>query len=192
MKKTLSIIFATMIIFSLCIPANAAEINNDQLIREEFIYSDTFVDPALVGTSYPGEIALFDAYGERHIVAEKYTTYKTVYVAPINQPSLGYVGNSGATVFFFHNNGSSFNFSITVEAKIFTITADTGYTSETGGGYAAPVPSLNGRFRFEFIKYYTIVTKKCDVYGGGDAYLYSYYVHEPEYALSHRWIRLGN
>jgi len=73
--------------------------------------------------------------------------------------------------------------------KNIEFTAETGKTKSYGSGYGDKVPSKSGYYKFEFIKYYTIRTKKIDVYKYGE-YKYTYYVYDPSYSLSHRWVRL--
>lgn len=77
----------------------------------------------------------------------------------------------------------------TIDTKNFTFTAETGTTTSNGQGYGAYVPSGAGRYRFDFIKYYVIHTKRIDVYQYSE-YKYSYYIHDPQYSLSQRWVKL--
>ena len=63
-------------------------------------------------------------------------------------------------VFFFKSGGSSQKFTVTINYKSFTFTAETGKTASHGSGYLRIVPSTSGRYRFQFIKNYTIKSKK--------------------------------
>lgn len=85
-------------------------------------------------------------------------------------------------------NSSTTTFTITVDAKYFTFTAETGKNASNGSDYGASVPSAAGKYRFDFIKDYVISTKKVDVYQYSE-YKYSYYTHDPQYSLSHRRVK---
>lgn len=189
MKKLWAIILSCVMICSLITPVSATTENNGQIIQEETIISETFVDPELVGTTISSEITTFDNYNEIPVVGDEFEEQKTVYVTPTGQPSLGYNGGSGAFIFFFSSGGSSTTFNVTIDTKNFTFTAETGTTTSNGQGYGAYVPSGAGRYRFDFIKYYVIYTKRIDVYQYSE-YKYSYYIHDPQYSLSHRWVKL--
>ena len=180
---TLSLVVGIM---SIPFPAFAAD--DEKIVKEDTIITDKFVDPNLVGTSNSKGIMPLNNYGESQVTTN-YTTYKTVYVTPTGQPGLGYRGGSGATVFFFSSGGSSTNFTVTINSAPFTFTAETGQTTSSGSGYAAAVPSCTGYYRFDFIKNYTIKSKKIDVYKY-NVYQYTYYTHDPQYSLSHRWVRI--
>lgn len=176
--------------------AVADSIENDELIHEQTIVSERFVDPALVGTAkgpvdQENQIIPFNVYGERHELKDTYVTNRTVYVQPTGQPGNGYVGGSGAWITFFDYGGDSYNFTVTVEFKIFSFTTDTGAVSGSGIGYSAQVPNFKNNYRFEFEKYYTIKTKKYDVYKY-NIYQYSYYIQDADYSLDHRWVVVNN
>jgi hypothetical protein len=125
------------------------------------------------------------------VVGDIFTTNKVVYVYPDDQPSRGFEGTADAYATFFYTSGSSLTFTITVDTKYFTFTAETGYYSSTGGAYTARIPTSSGRYRLKFKKDYIIRTVRYDVYSGGDVYEYSYYTHDPEYSLSHSWVKVG-
>ena len=170
-------------------PAFAADGNSENLVRENTIVTDKFIDENLVGTVLPNRIVPFNNQGESQVTSGNYTTKKTVTVTPTGQPGLGYEGKSGGMVFFFKSGGSSQKFTVTINYKSFTFTAETGKTASHGSGYGASVPSTSGRYRFQFIKNYTIKSKKIDVYKY-NVYQYSYYVHDPQYSLSHKWVKI--
>lgn len=166
-----------------------AETNNTEVIYyEESITTDKFVDESLVGTKKVPTITPFNNYGESQVTTNL-VTYDDVYVIPSGQPADGYIGNSGASVFFFQTGGSSTKFTVKIDYKNVEFTAETGTSASYGSGYEAKVPSFSGRHRFKFHKAYTIRTKKIDVYKYG-VYSYTYYVHTPSYALGHIWVRV--
>lgn len=187
MKKIISAMLCLAMLLSLSTTAFAY--TGNQVIQEPTITSDKFIDPALVGTTIPGEIMPLDDYNEVPVVAGTYTTYKTVYVTPTGQPSLGYTGGSSGIVFFFDYGGSSSKFTITVNGVNVSLTAETGKVSSSGSGYGASVPSASGKYRFDFKKDYTIKSKKIDVYQY-NTYKYTYYTHDPQYSLGHRWVKI--
>lgn len=189
MKRLLAIVVCITVLFSLGTPAFAAAIDNSRVFQDPVVREEVYIDPELVGTKMPGDIMVIDDYNEIPVVKETIVTEETVYVTPAGQPSLGYEGGSGATVFFFSSGGSSVKFTVTIATQNVTFKAETGKSTSSGQGYAAPVPSARGRYRFDFIKYYVITTKLVDVYQYG-IYKYSYKVHDPQYSLSHRWVRL--
>lgn len=90
---------------------------------------------------------------------------------------------------FFQYGGNSHKFTVTIDYKTVTLTAETGKMSGSGIGYTTTVPYKSGYYKFEFIKEYKIITKKYDIYKYNE-YLYSVYVHDAGYALSHRWVRV--
>lgn len=92
-------------------------------------------------------ITPFNNHGESQVTTNL-TTYKTVYVTPTGQPSLGYEGDSGATVFFFETGGNSTKFTVKIDYKNVTFTAETGKSKSSGSGYSDKVPSSSGRYRF--------------------------------------------
>lgn len=187
MRKFMAILICLATLCAAINPAFAATIDND-VIYEERIIGDTFVDPELVGTTYHSDgIMPMDFYNEIPIVSKTFTTRKTVYVTPTGQPSLGYEGGEGNFVFFFETGGSSYKFTVSIDTKYVTFTAETGKTSSTGSGYGKMLPKAPGRYRFEFIKNYVITTKKVDVYQYS-LYKYSYYIHDPQYSLGSRWV----
>lgn len=209
-KKFLSMLLAISMILVISVPAFATEPsgkiskfagdttnvgvcstdeNGEQIFKDPAVVSEYFIDPALVGTTNPDGIMPLDAYNEIPRVREIITTNETVYVTPTQQPSLGYRGGSGATVFFFSTGGSSVKFTVTIDSKLATFTAETGKTASSGSGYAAQVPDGTGNYKFEFIKYYVITTKIVDVYQYG-LYLRSYELHDPQYSLGHRWVKV--
>lgn len=162
--------------------------NGKQIFRDPVIVSDYFIDPALIGSTNPSSIMPLDDYNEIPVVREVLTTNKDVYVTPIEQPSLGYKGGSGGSAFFFSTGGSSVKFTVTINYKLATFTAETGKAVTTGSGYGAPIPAGTGNYRFQFIKYYVITSKIVDVYQYGE-YKHSYTLHFPEYSLGHRWVK---
>ena len=190
MKKLLKKIALTLtlLVSISTVPTFAAVNNNEKIYYENSITTDKFIDPNLIGTTEPNAITPFNNYGESQ-VTKNLETNKTVYVAPTGQPGLGYEGGSGAQVFFFETGGNSVKFTVKIDLKNVTLTAETGKTRSSGSGYSARVPSSSGKHKFEFIKYYKIKTKKIDVYKYG-VYQYTYYVHDPQYSLSHRWVKL--
>lgn len=189
MKRILSMILCVVIILSFATPALGVVEDDSIVIREPQIVSDVFIDPELVGTKLLNDIMPLDFYNEIPVVSDIFETKKLVYVTPTGQPSLGYVGGTGAFVFFFTTGGNSVKFTVTINAQNFTFTAETGSSTASGQGYGAPVPPSTGRYRFDFIKNYVITTKKVDVYQYTE-YKYSYYLHDSEYSLSHRWVKL--
>lgn len=189
MKKLWAIILSCVMICSLITPVSATTENNGQIFREKTIISENFIVPELVGTTISSEITTFDYYNEIPVVGDEFEEQKTVYVTPTGQPTLGYEGGSGAFIFFFSSGGSTTTFTVTIDAKNFSFTAETGTTSSNGQGYGDYVPSDAGRHRFEFIKHYVIHTKRIDVYQYSE-YKYSYYIHDPQYSLSHRGVKL--
>lgn len=150
----------------------AAENNTENIIQEDAIISEKFVDSNLVGSSLDKStsngMVRANNYGERQVTSANYTTRKTVYVTPTGQPGLGYRRNPnakiGVNVIFFSTGGSSTKFTVTVNYKAVTFTAETGRTTTKGNGYGDLVPAKAGNYRFQFIKYYTIKLKKIDVY----------------------------
>lgn len=188
MKKVFCMFLSFFILMSISAPAFASSDSNP-VFQEDSVVSEPFVDPDKVGTTYPGGITTRDFYGERTVTRKTFTTHKTVYVTPTGQPSLGYEGGTNAFVFFFHSGGKTTNFSITVDAKRFILKAETGKSTSYGQGYGAPVPKNSGRYQFQFIKHYTIKTRVIDVYQGPE-YKYTVYRNDPEYSLSHRWVKL--
>lgn len=166
-----------------------ADENGKQVFKDPTVVSEHFVNPALVGTTNPDGIMPLDYYNEIPYVRETITTNKPVYVTPTKQPSLGYRGGSGATVFFFSTGGSSTKFTVTINSELVTFTAETGVTASSGSGYAAQVPDGAEDYRFQFIKYYVITSKIVDVYQYGQ-YKYTYVLHDPQYSLGHRWVKV--
>lgn len=190
MYSKISLILTLIIgILAAPFPAFAADSNSENLVRENTIVTDKFIDENLVGTVSPNRIVPFNNQGESQVTSGNYTTKKTVTVTPTGQPGLGYEGKSGGMVFFFKSGGSSQKFTVTINYKSFTFTAETGKTASYGSGYGASVPSTSGYYRFQFIKNYTIKSKKIDVYKY-NVYQYSYYVHDPQYSLSHKWAKI--
>lgn len=189
MKKMISLVLSLMMITCI-IPVSASSSVNDRIV-EDTVFSEPFVDPDKVGTTYPGEIATYDYYGERTVLREVHYVKKSVVVTPSGQPSLGYVGGSGATVFFFESKGSSVSVSFTVEGKALSITAKTEKTTSSGSGYAAPIPSTSGKYQFNFVKDYVIKVSIIDIYQGID-YKSTFYRTDPEYSLTHKWVKIGN
>ncbi len=190
MKKWMSAFLCLVCVFSYALPALAAS-DEAESVRyiEETVVEEPVIVPELVGTTLQDGIMPCDYYNEIPRLGEKFITEKTVYVTPSGQPSLGYVGGSGAFVFFFQTGGSSVDVSFTVDGKIFSFTVESGSQTSTGSGYGAYVPSAAGRYKFQFIKEYTITTKRYDYYQYNE-YKYSMYIHDKEYALSHRWVKL--
>lgn len=167
---------------------------NDELIHEATIISEKFIDPELVGTKLSevdpsNQVTTFNAYGERHVLSATFTTKKIVYVRPTGQPELGYAGGTGAIISFIKIGGSTFKFSVTVDAKPFTFVTETGKATYTGTAYSAPVPKYAGNYAFEFVKDFVITTRKYDIYKY-TSYQYSIYVHDPAYSLRHKWVKL--
>lgn len=174
----------TMIISVGTIPTFASTNNENLIYYEDTIQGEKFIEEDLVGTTISGP----RSYGMTSKLLDTFTTYKTVYVTPSGQPSLGYRGGSGATVFFFESGGSSTTFTVSIDYKSVKLTAQTGKTASSGSGYAAKVPSSSGNHKFQFIKYYTIKTQKIAIYKYG-TYQYTTYSHSPSYSLGHRWIK---
>ncbi|SCK03385.1 Uncharacterised protein [uncultured Clostridium sp.] len=191
MKNLLKKIALTLtLIMSITSIPTFASINTYDNSENLVYYEDTiegikFIEEELVGTTIPSP----RSYGLTSKLLDTFTTYKNVYVTPTGQPSLGYRGGSGATVFFFESGGSSTTFTATIDFKNVTLTAETGRTASSGSGYAASVPSTSGNHKFQFIKYYTIKTQKIAIYKYG-TYQYTTYSHSPSYSLGHRWIKL--
>lgn len=186
-KKVFCMFLSFFILMSISAPAFASSDSNP-VFQEDSVVSEPFVDPDKVGTTYPG-ITTRDFYGERTVTRGRYTTYKEVKTEPTGQPSMGYVGGSGAFVFFFESGGKSDKFSITVNGKIMTLYAETGRVATSGSGYGALVPKESGRYRFKFVKNYVIKTTVIDVYQGPE-YKYTFYRNDPQYSLDHEWIEL--
>ena len=171
----------------------AAENNHENVVYETPVESEKFVDPAPVNTTLPyvSGIARANNYGERHVLSKTFTTKKTVTSIPSGQPGLGYVGKPGkkTTVFLFSGGGGSQKFTVTINAKAVTFTAELGRVTLSGGGIAKQVPMRNGKFKIKLTKYYTIESKKYDVYKQNE-YQYSYMKHETQYALDDEWIQV--
>lgn len=194
--KKVVLLFAVIIgIISSQISVYATSSNDEVGYIEETVISEKFIDPELVGTyrkiTVPkNNLVMLNNYGESHRKSGEYTTYKTVYVTPTGQPGLGYEGGSGDdSVFFFETGGSSIKFSVTIDYKVVSFTAETGASATYGHGHISRIPEKSGRYKFEFIKNYTIKSKKYDVYKYNE-YKYSYYTHDPQYSLGKRWVKL--
>lgn len=116
MYSKISLILALIIgILTVPFSAFAADGNSENLVRENTIVTDKFIDENLVGTVLPNRIVPFNNQGESQVTS--------------------------------------------------------------------------GYYRFQFIKNYTIKSKKIDVYKY-NVYQYSYYVHDPQYSLSHKWVKI--
>ncbi len=189
MKKLLNVILCLVMLSSLAVPAFAATESNTQVFKEATITGEKFVDPALVGMAMPGGVMPLDDYNEIPVVRDTLSTKETVYVTPSGQPSLGYKGGNDAFVFFFSTGGGSVKFTVTINMEAVTFTAETGKTATNGQGYGAYLPSESGNYQFQFIKDYVITTKIIDVYQHG-IYKYTYMIHDPQYSLGHRWVKL--
>lgn len=153
MKRLLCFALCFITVITLATPAMAVESRPQQWFTEEPIYSEKFIDPELAdnkATIDPNSIDLYN-YGERTEIVDVFETKKTVYVTPTGQPSLGYEEAEDGYVFFFHTSGGTANFTITVDYKSFTFTAETGYATSSGSGNAYRIPTTDGRYRFHFI-----------------------------------------
>ncbi len=101
MYSKISLILTLIIgILAAPFPAFAADSNSENLVRENTIVTDKFIDENLVGTVSPNRIVPFNNQGESQVTSGNYTTKKTVTVTPTGQPGLGYEGTSGGMVFF--------------------------------------------------------------------------------------------
>lgn len=181
------------------LPINADSLKNEEgaeVFYEDSIVSDTFVDEDLIGQIPQIAITLSSgANGESQVTSEKFTNKKTVIVTPTGQPSDGYqgcaTGSEQDRVFFFKTGGSSVKFTVEIDYKNVKFTAETGKSTSSGSGISSAIPYGSKKtFKFQFIKYYTISSKKIDVYKYGE-YQYSYYVHSPSYSLGRRWVQVG-
>ena len=194
MRKLIILILCISFFFSIPSPTFAVDMNTESsktVYQEDTVDSEFFRDPNLVGETLPASVEPRGNYGERTVISDVFYSYPLVIVEPEGQPSGGYAGGSGATVFFFSSGGKSHKFTLTIDYKNFTFTAETGSESSSGSGYGAKVPGNPGAYKFQFKKYYTIKTTKIDVYLAGDVYSHSFYRHESTYTLSHEWKKIG-
>lgn len=200
-SKRMVCFFVSLVIGVVCtapISSYAVEVSfdDDELIQEQTVVSERFIDPTLVGTvikplGQENQIIPFNVYGEKQVLRATYVKYETVNVRPIKQPENGYKGGSGAWITFFESGGDTHEFTVTIDFKVFKFTTKTGTVNSSGIGYSAQVPSDKKNYFFEFVKDYTIRTRKYDVYKY-NIYQYSYYIQDAKYSLGHEWVGVKN
>ncbi|MFQ8921905.1 MAG: hypothetical protein ACLR60_08430 [Clostridium paraputrificum] len=185
-KIALSLTLTVGIISTQPLISTRATTNSENLIYyEDTIEGEKFIEEKLVGTTIAGP----RSYGMTSKLLDTFNTYKTVYVTPTGQPTLGYRGGSEGEVFFFKSGGNSTIFTVTIDYKNVKFTDQTGKSATTGSGYGSKVPSKSGNYKFQFVKYYTIKTQKIAIYKYG-TYQYTTYSHSPAYSLGHRWVKV--
>lgn len=191
MRKFVCFLSTFLFIITLTISTFATGSENI-LINEEITTNESHIEERKFATPDSEEVRPNDYYGERHVYRETIRTEKVVYCTPTGQPALGYEGGSDALVFFFETGGSSTTYTLTIEGQIVKLSVESGAQTGYGSGYGDYVPDASGRYKFQFIKRYVILTKVYDIYQGID-YKYTILVHENQgYSLSHRWLKIAD
>lgn len=194
--------FTSVGFFSLTsVKADSYEItplNDGDFIEEErVIASFEYIDPDLVGTTLPNSNSseITPRFIGHEVKSKVYPVeIKEVFVKPDGQPTYGYQGGSGATVFFFSYEGSDqsvkMSFKLGTSTLSSTIDVKKGKVSGSGTGYAALVPNADTTKKpwfFWFRQTHRIEPTKHDYYGNGTYRSSHVTIKSLGYSLSHMW-----